>query len=202
MPGSRRSFFACAADSDRVVFVAGGHDSEKCALKSAMAYDVATDDWVHMPDMARERDESEGVYCRGVFHVIGGYPSAAQGRFVTSAESFDAATGQWGPVEEDFLGNTVSPVNWADGGDEKLVMCAGVAVREGPAWRAAAELPHDVRNAAWVTAWQGKVMVIGSEIFGGPYKTYLLDLKSCKWERVEEEEDFSGHVQSGCCMEL
>ncbi|KAL6568112.1 hypothetical protein OROHE_003796 [Orobanche hederae] len=204
MPGIRRSFFACAADSDHMVFVAGGHDTEKCALKSAMAYDVATDEWAHMPDMARERDESEGVYCRGMFHVIGGYPSTAQGRFVTSAESFDAATWQWGPVEEDFLGSAACSLNCADGGDGKLVMLSGacVAVREGPAWRAAAELPHDVRNTTCVTAWQGKVMVIGSEIFGGPYKTYVLDLKSCKSEGVDVEEDFSGHVQSGCCMEL
>lgn len=41
MPGPRRSFFACAAVGGKV-FVAGGHDEEKNALRSALAYDPAT----------------------------------------------------------------------------------------------------------------------------------------------------------------
>ncbi|KAK6148891.1 hypothetical protein DH2020_016416 [Rehmannia glutinosa] len=205
MPGPRRLFFACASDSDRTVFVAGGHDGEKCALKSAMAYDVARDEWSHLPDMSAERDESKGVYHGGKFHVISGYETSAQGRFGTSAESLDVATRRWGPVQEDFLDAAACPRNCADDGGGKLFMARGadVAVREGSsAWRAVAELPSDARNTAYVTAWRGKLLVIGSERFGAPYKTYLLDLKRCKWEKVEADEEFSGHVQSGCCLEL
>ncbi|GFP95475.1 F-box/kelch-repeat protein at1g80440 [Phtheirospermum japonicum] len=204
MPGGRRLFFACAADSDRTVFVAGGHDSEKCALKSAMAYDVARNEWAHMPDMARERDEPKGVYHRGKFLVIGGYLTSAQGRFQTDAESFDVAMWRWGPVEEDFLDVATCPRNCADGGDGKLVVPCGadMAVREGSTWRAAAEMPWEVRNTTYVAVWEGKVLVIGSHRFDGPYKTFVLDLKSCRWERVEAEDKFSGHVQSGCCLEL
>ncbi|KAL3633014.1 hypothetical protein CASFOL_025998 [Castilleja foliolosa] len=204
MPGGRRLFFACASDSERTVFVAGGHDGEKCALKSAMAYDVARNEWVHMPDMARERDETEGVCHLGKFHVIGGYPTSSQGRFETDVESFDVDTWRWGPVEEDFLDVAECPRNCADSGDGKLVVLRGddVVVRVGSTWRAAAEMPCEVRNTTFVAAWEGKVLVIGSRRFGEAYKTFVLDLKSCNWERVKAEDKFTGHVQSGCCLEL
>ncbi|KAK4428069.1 F-box/kelch-repeat protein [Sesamum alatum] len=204
MPGCKRSFFACASDFDRTVFVAGGHDGEKCALKSAMAYDVVEDKWIVMPDMTRERDESKGVFNRGKFHVIGGYSTNMQGQFETSAESFDVATWQWGPVQEDFLSNPMCPKNCVDDGDENLFMSYNthVIVRQGSTWRSVAELPNNIRNMGFMTAWKGKVLVIGSERFGAHYETLVLDLKSSKWKRVEVEEDFLGHVQSGCCLEL
>lgn len=204
MPGGRRSFFACASDSDRMVFVAGGHDGDKRALRSAVAYDVARDEWAPMPDMATERDESKGIYRRGAFHVIGGYRTSMQGMFETSAESFDVAAWRWGLVDEDFLDSATCPRSCVDDGDGKLYMIRGadVAALEGSTWRAVAEVPSDVRNTAYVTAWQGKVMVIGSEGLGAAYRIFVLDLKRCKWERVEAEEDCSGHVQSGCSFEL
>ncbi|CAK9141105.1 unnamed protein product [Ilex paraguariensis] len=57
MPGGQRSFYACASNSDRTVFIAGGHDYNKNALRFVMMYDVTIDEWVQLPDMARERDE-------------------------------------------------------------------------------------------------------------------------------------------------
>lgn len=204
MPGGERLFFACASDNARTVFVAGGHDSEKCALRSALAYDVANDTWRAMPDMASERDEAKGAYHCSAFHVIGGYPTNMQGRFEASAESFDAATWQWGPVQEGFLDAATCPRNCVDVGDGRLLSCrdAELAAREGSTWRVAAELPRDVRNTACVTAWQGKVVVIGSERFGAAHVAFVLDLKRCRWERVDAEEEFTGHVQSACCVEL
>ncbi|CAD6256381.1 unnamed protein product [Miscanthus lutarioriparius] len=44
MPGPCRSFFACAAVGG-AVYVAGGHDDEKNALRSALAYDPDADVW-------------------------------------------------------------------------------------------------------------------------------------------------------------
>uniref|UniRef100_A0A0E0KIR4 Uncharacterized protein n=1 Tax=Oryza punctata TaxID=4537 RepID=A0A0E0KIR4_ORYPU len=102
MPGPRRSFFACAAVG-RWVFVAGGHDEEKNALRSAVAYDADADAWVALPDMATERDEARDVCVGGRFVVVGGYPTEAQGRFVGFAEAFDSTTWAWGPVQEHYL---------------------------------------------------------------------------------------------------
>lgn len=99
MPGPRRSFFACAAVGGKV-FVAGGHDEEKNALRSALAYDPDADAWAALPDMAEERDEPRGLCVDGKFLVVGGYPTPAQGRFVGSAEWFDPAAWAWGPVQE------------------------------------------------------------------------------------------------------
>ncbi|PIN03305.1 hypothetical protein CDL12_24174 [Handroanthus impetiginosus] len=204
MPGCRRLFFACASDYSRMVFVAGGHDQEKCALKSAMAYDVVKNEWIVMPEMTKERDEANGVYSQGKFHVIGGYHTNMQGRFERSAESFDVVTRQWGPVQDDFLDRATCPRNCVEDRNGNLFMCRDndVAVQEGSTWRAVAPLPTSVRNTAYVAAWQDKVLVIGSGRFGAPYETFVLDVKRCKWGKVEAEKDFLGHVQAGCCLEL
>ncbi|KAG8379896.1 hypothetical protein BUALT_Bualt07G0136900 [Buddleja alternifolia] len=203
MPGCQRFFFACTSDSIRTIFVAGGHDREKCALKSAMVYDVTEDKWVMLPDMARERDESKGVFSHGKFHVIGGYDTGRQGGFQTSAESFDVATWQWGWVQADFLNSAVCPRNCVDDGDGNFFMSRGgyVEALQGSTWQVVAKLPTNVRHISYMTAWHGKVLVIGPEKYGIVYKSFLLDLKTSKWESVEEDV-FLGHVQSGCCLEL
>ena len=92
IPGVRRSFFGCATDSDRTVVLAGGHDDEKNALRFAVAYDVAKDEWLQVPDMAMERDECKVMFQRGKFHVIGGYQTETQGGFERSSEAFDVAS--------------------------------------------------------------------------------------------------------------
>ncbi|CAI9757744.1 unnamed protein product [Fraxinus pennsylvanica] len=182
----------------------GGHDTKKRAMKSAMAYDLLTNTWVLLPDMARECDESKGVIHRGKFHVIGGYHTSMQGRFECSAEEFDVTTWQWGPVQEDFLNTATCPRNCVDGGNMLLYMPREtiMAARQGSTWQDVAELPADVRSTSYMTAWQGNLFVIGSGGFGAPHKGYLLDLKSYKWEKVDIAENFSGHVRSGCCLKL
>ncbi|KAL3511816.1 hypothetical protein ACH5RR_024533 [Cinchona calisaya] len=206
MPGCRRSFFACASDSDRTVFVAGGHDGEKNALRSAWAYDVAKGEWVPLPDMAKERDESKGTFHGGKFHVIGGYHTNMQGRFSTSAESFDIATWRWDPVQDGFLDVATCPRTCVDGtaGNGRLLMCRDVDVvgLENSEWQVVTQIPSDVRNISYVTAWQGKLLLIGSPRFSEPHRVYTLNLKSCLWTKVETPESFSGHVQSGCCLEM
>lgn len=101
LPGLPRSFFGCAADGGvrgRVV-VAGGHDAEKNAQRSAVMYDVAEDRWESLPDMAKERDECKVVFHRGRFHVIGGYRTDTQGRFDPSVEVFDSSNGRWDQID-------------------------------------------------------------------------------------------------------
>lgn len=204
MPGCPRSFFACASDSNGTVFVGGGHDGAKNALASAMAYNVENDKWVPLPDMARERDECKGVFHGGKFHVIGGYCTLMQGRFETSGEAFDVATWQWDQVDEMFLENATCPRTCLEGGDGKMYICrAGdVAVLENSTWKLVVELPYEVLCSPWMTAWHDKLLVIGCPRFGEPHQCYVLDLKSCKWVKLEARGEYISHVQSGCCFEL
>ncbi|XP_010254205.1 PREDICTED: F-box/kelch-repeat protein At1g80440-like [Nelumbo nucifera] len=204
MPGASRSFFACASDSDRMVFVAGGHDEEKNALKSAMLYDVAKDEWTPLPDMDRQRDECKGIFHAGRFLVIGGYSTEMQGRFERSAEAFDVATWQWGQVEGDVLDIGSCPGTCVVGGEGKLYRCrAGhMAVSDGVTWRSVAELPADIRVSPNVVTWQGKLLVIGMAKCGGPYGAYVLESPHYTWRKVRVPEEYSGHVQAGCCLEI
>ncbi|PON58922.1 F-box domain containing protein [Trema orientale] len=205
MPGVPRSFFGCAAsDSDRAVFLAGGHDDQKNALRSAMAYDVAKDEWRTVPDMARERDECKGVFHRGKFHVIGGYRTEMQGQFESSAEVFDASTWQWDQVHEDFLDATSCPRTCVSGEDGLLYMCrAGeVAALANDTWKVIGTLPNEVHEIAYVLTWQGKLLVIGSPRFGEPHTAYVLDTKQYTWTKMTASDEYSSHVQSGCCLEL
>lgn len=211
MPGGPRTFFACVSDSDRTVYVAGGHDDEKNALRSAFAYDVASDVWVPLPDMARERDECKAVFRRGsgggdTLCIVGGYCTEMQGRFERSAEEFDVATWKWGPVEEEFLDGATCPRTCVDGGDgdERLYMCSGsdVAALQGSTWQTVAKVPGEIRNVAWVGAWEGAVLLIGSSGFGEPDMGFVLDVKSGAWTKVVSPYNYTGHVQSGCLLEI
>lgn len=203
MPGRPRTLFGCASDFDRTVYVAGGHDDEKNALRSAMAYDVAQDDWVGLPDMDRERDECKAVFRRGKLHVIGGYSTEMQGRFDRSAEAFDVASWRWNTVREDFLEEATCPRTCVDC-DGAVYMCrSGDIVRQGnPTWQTVSKLPAEVRNAAYVMTWRGRLLVIGSAGFGEPHVVYILDLKKKSWRKLESPQKFSGHVQSGCNIDI
>ncbi|XP_039142839.1 LOW QUALITY PROTEIN: F-box/kelch-repeat protein At1g80440-like [Dioscorea cayenensis subsp. rotundata] len=198
MPGPKRSFFACSASVDpSVVYVAGGHDEDKNALKSALAYDVARDEWTQLADMAVERDECRGVFARGRFHVIGGYGTETQGRFGKSAESFDVATWKWGPVEEDKVSDGTCARTCVAGEDGRMYMCVDghVAVEDGVTWRVVAELPERARVGQALLTWKGGLMVVAS----GAQFVYTLE-KGGTWRCVEAPHDFSGHVQAVCCL--
>lgn len=210
MPGPRRSFFACAAEdsgSGRVVFVAGGHDEEKNALRSALAYDAAEDRWAPLPDMARERDECKGVFLRGRFHVIGGYSTEHQGRFGRSAEAFDVATWRWGPAEEETLDADTCPRTCVAGPDGRIYMCrrGHVAVLEGNTWRAVVEVPEDASVAPALVTWQDRLVLMGSGSHGGAQVAYVLEAGEegrMTWQKVVVPVEYSGHVQAACCVEI
>jgi len=206
MPGVRRSFFGCASDSDRTVLVAGGHNEEKCALTSAMVYDVSEDKWTFLPDMARERDECKAVFHAGRFHVIGGYATEEQGQFSKTAESFDVSTWEWGPLTEDFLddtGDTVSPPTCAAGGD--LYACWGgdVMMFLNDKWQKVGQIPADVYYVTYVAVRPGKLIVIGNGKalagYGEATVGYICDLSSSRWVKLETH---GGHVQAGCFLEV
>ncbi|KAJ8504169.1 hypothetical protein OPV22_005055 [Ensete ventricosum] len=211
VPGPRRSFFACATASvgGRVaVVVAGGHDEEKNALRSAMAYDVASDTWSPLPDMAMQRDECRGVCLDGRFYVIGGYSTEAQGRFSRTAEALDVAAGQWGAVEEDKLDEGTCPKTCVVGGDGRLYMCRGdqglqLTLLDAAGWRVVAEVPADARVAPELVPWDGGLMVMGSETHGGAQTGYIMEPGTATWKKVEvPPEEYSGNIHAGCCLEI
>ncbi|KAG6535852.1 F-box/kelch-repeat protein At1g15670-like [Zingiber officinale] len=210
MPGTGRSFFACAGSTERrMVFVAGGHDERKNALRSALAYDVAADAWVRLPDMAQARDECCGVLVRDAFQVLDGYPTEAPAQFMRSVESFDVNAWRWGPVEEEKLEEAVCPRTCVVGGDGRLYMCLksrGVAaLKEGEGWQTVAELPDDV-VALQMVAWERGLVVLGSGNKSRSQFIYVLDLKAGKkmgkWRRLELPREFSGHVQAACTFRI
>ncbi|KAG5523386.1 hypothetical protein RHGRI_035263 [Rhododendron griersonianum] len=202
MPGGRRLFSGYDSNFVQMVYVAGGHDEDKNALKSALAYDVVKDEWIQLPDMAKPREECKGVFHHGKFHVIGGYLTESQGNFQRDAQAFDVATWQWD--SDDFLEAATCSTTCVEGGDSRLYTCHNnnVTVRDGAAWQVLAGLPAELCNVAYVTAWQGKLLVIGSGRSGGPHTACVMDLKNYKWTKVAVPEEYSGHVQSGCCLEI
>ncbi|GFZ11812.1 Galactose oxidase/kelch repeat superfamily protein [Actinidia rufa] len=204
MPGARRLYFGCASDSNQMVYIAGGHDDNKYALRSALAYDVAKDIWIQLPDMAKRRDECKGVFHCGKFHVMGGYSTEIQGRFRKDAEAFDVATWQWDPVQRNFLKATMCPNTSVDGGDGRLYMCHknNVILRENAKWQVLVGLPVEVCNVATMAVWQGKLLVNGSASFGEPRNSYVMDLEDYKWAKIDAPKKFSGHIQSSCCLEI
>ncbi|KAF5739131.1 hypothetical protein HS088_TW12G00331 [Tripterygium wilfordii] len=203
MPGPRRCFFGCASDSYRTVYIAGGHDVGKNALRTVMEYDVAKDKWSRLPDMSRERDECNATFHREKLHVIGGYCTELQGQFERSAESFDFSTWQWDHIQEDLLKYATCPRTCLYG-EDNLYMCDGgdVVALNGTTWQAVTKLPSEVCNTAFVTTWKGKLMVIGSERIGGSHMAYVVDLKTYTWTKIETPKKYSGHVQTGCCLEI
>ncbi|KAF7124657.1 hypothetical protein RHSIM_Rhsim12G0196700 [Rhododendron simsii] len=204
MPGGQRLFSGCDSDFVQMVYVAGGHDEDKNALKSALAYDVVKDAWIQLPDMAKPREECKGVFHDGKFHVIGGYPTESQGSFQRDAQAFDVATWQWDSVQDDFLEAATCSTTCVEGGDSRLYACHdnNVTMRDGATWQVLAGLPAELCNVAYVAALQGKLLVIGSERSGGPHTAGVMDLKNYKWTKVVVPEEYSGHVESGCCLEI
>ncbi|XP_077213055.1 F-box/kelch-repeat protein At1g15670-like [Tasmannia lanceolata] len=194
MPGPR-SFFAAGAIDGRIL-IAGGHDESKNALRSAFAYSVERDEWEEMDTMGEERDECEGVVIGGQFWVVSGYSTDRQGNFSGSAEVFDPATGRWRNVER----------CWDYGRCPRA--CVGVAISIPPGegklvcW---SEEEPAVRVGACAVRLGGRALLMGSVCPGAPHGFYLVELRGGqkgKLERVDMPEEFSGFVQSGCCVEI
>ncbi|KAI3867111.1 hypothetical protein MKX03_032691 [Papaver bracteatum] len=208
IPGGKRSFFACASDMNRKVYVAGGHDDDKNALTSALAYDVLDDSWNPLPDMARQRDECKGLFHGGKFHVIGGYQTEMQGKFQKSSETFDVDSSKWDFVEEDKLESSISPRTYVFDLKGTLYKCCSPYLMrlDGSKWRQFIELPADVCISTHVVAWQNKMLVIGSNIKGGIQNCYVLefeiDEKGPKWTKLELSKECTRILQSGYSFEV
>ena len=65
-----------------------------------------------------------------------------------------------------------------------------------------AKMRAEIRHIAYMTTWEGKLLVIACKSFGEAYVAYMLGLKSRMWRKVVAAEEFCGHVQSSCCLEI
>ncbi|KAM7278941.1 hypothetical protein ACFE04_006075 [Oxalis oulophora] len=195
---SKRSFFAVGVDSGRV-YVAGGHDENKNALKTGWVYDLVSDEWSELTQMSQERDECEGVVMvnnntgEKEFWVVSGYRTDGQGIFDGSADVYNFESGQW-RLEEEV---------WESGRGKCPRSCVGLG-KDGKLvnWPG---LDPAVQTAACGVMLDNRVLITGSEYQGAPHGFYMLEMKEGqkgKMEKITVPEEFSGFVQSGCCVEI
>ncbi|ONH95690.1 hypothetical protein PRUPE_7G085300 [Prunus persica] len=182
-----RSFFAAGEFNGRV-YVAGGHDQNKNALKSARVYDVRENEWSELPGMSQERDECEGFVSGSEFWVVSGYGTDSQGGFVGCAEVYEIGSGQWRRVEDAWRAGQCPRSCVGVGKDGKL-FCWGDCDSRVRVGTSAVEL------GPWA-------LVSGSAYQGGAQGSFLVEGQNGKLKNVEAPDEFSGFVQSGCCVEI
>ncbi|KAK1288692.1 F-box/kelch-repeat protein [Acorus calamus] len=187
-----RSFFAVGA-LNGLVFVAGGHDERKNALRTVSVYDMGRDEWAVAAEMGEGRDECEGVVMKGSdeLWVVGGYVTDEQGMFRGSAEVLHLGTGEWRSVDGAWLKGRCSRGCVGVGKDGKLFT-----------W---ADVDPSVRVGTCAVGFGDGTILTGSARPGGPQRFLSVDAKEGENGKVEVMDvpiEFSGFVQSGCCVEL
>ncbi|GKV41872.1 hypothetical protein SLEP1_g49348 [Rubroshorea leprosula] len=184
-----RSFFAIGQLCGRVI-VAGGHDHQKNALRTAWAYDVVQDEWTELSPMSQERDECEGVVVGSEFWAVSGYKTVSQGGFEGSAEVLNLGSGQWRRVED----------AWKVGQCPRLRVKVG---REGNLsnWAGYGPEAQGGMCAVQLDEW---AFVSQSAYQGRPHGFFMLKEQSGKLEKrdVHVPVEFSGFVQYGCVLEI
>ncbi|KAF7836978.1 F-box/kelch-repeat protein [Senna tora] len=184
---SKRSFFAIGAHEGRV-YVAGGHDENKNALKTAWVYDLGKEEWRELESMREERDECEGRVVGDELWVVSGYRTERQGQFEGTVEAYGFGSGKWRRMEG----------MWEAGRSPRL--CGGGG-KDG-SW---GEVEGKVGVGVCVVRLGSVTMATGSEYQGAPHAFYLHQVQegqNCKFTQISAPPQFSGFVQSGCCLEI
>lgn len=200
---SARSFFACAEAGGKI-YVAGGHDKHKNALKTAEAYDAESDAWDPLPDMSEERDECDGMatVAGDRFLAVSGYRTARQGGFERDAEWFDPAARAWRRLERVRAPPSAAHVVvrgrvWCIEGN---AMMEWMGTRRG--WTEVGPYPPGLKagTARAVCVGGGeKVVVTGAldgEDGGGRHALWVFDVKTKNWTVVRPPPEFAGFVFS------
>ncbi|KAI3867779.1 hypothetical protein MKX03_013555 [Papaver bracteatum] len=186
---SKRSFFASAV-LDGKIFIAGGHDESKNALKTAWTYDLRNDEWNELAQLSEERDECEGIVIGNEFWVVSGYGTEHQGRFEASAECYQLGTGEWKRVEE----------AWTVGKCPRA--CVGVG-KDGKSLVNFSELDSLVGVGTCAVELGNRInLVTGVTYLGAPQGFFLVEGQNGKLVKIDVPEEFSGFVQSGCSIEI
>ncbi|GJY84978.1 F-box/kelch-repeat protein-like protein [Tanacetum coccineum] len=165
-------------------------------------YDVALDKWAQLADMAKERDECRGLFHHGKFYVLNGYPTNMQGHFHENVEAFDMSTSQWYETKDEFLETKHFPNICVEGTDKKMYMCRddNVVTLKNDTWQFVAKLPADAAKAPYMIPFLGHMLLLGASKDSKPSNAYKMDLNERVWTKVEVSVEYSGHVQSGCCL--
>ncbi|RLN07627.1 hypothetical protein C2845_PM11G08260 [Panicum miliaceum] len=210
MPDSRSSFGCAGGDGN--VYVAGGHDESKNALRSALAYSAAADAWRALPDMSEERDEPQLVAAPGGVLAASGYPTEAQGAFRKTAERYAATGGAWadeGEVVPDTGETCLASVRgkvWAVGPGK-----GGVREWDGAAraWREVADGPPGVKacvKAAGIGNGNGAGLFVFGTVAdaaeGRRYSAWVMETAGAPWKRVSVPSGFGGFVYSAAAVRV
>ncbi|CAL5057647.1 unnamed protein product [Urochloa decumbens] len=209
MPDTR-SFFGCSGGRG-CVYVAGGHDAAKNALRSAFKYAVAADAWRALPDMAEERDEPQLVAAPGGGGVIAasGYPTVAQGAFKKTAERY-AAGGTGGAAwmdEGDMVPDAAETCLASVRGNVWAVGAGKGGVREWDgAWREVADGPPGVEKCVKaVGVGDGAAVFVFGAVAdgaaeGSKYSAWVMEAGGGPWKRVPVPSGFGGFVYSAAAV--
>ncbi|KAG6486260.1 F-box/kelch-repeat protein At1g15670-like [Zingiber officinale] len=220
MPRPLRATFAFATSAvARMAYVAGGENVHGMPLRSALAYDVAADAWVRLPDMERPRKECRGIFVNGAFCVRGG-----QGLFDWTSEAFDVEAGRWIAKQGKLLEKAlIGPWIGVAAYEGRVYRCdywkGGVDVcsdngGEG-GWRSLGVVSKKVHELPIpvfldVAAWNGGVMVVrkfyggqtASILEEGKWKEVVLPRKMALSWKVKLPWKFSAYVQTLCSFQL
>jgi hypothetical protein len=202
-----RSFFACAEAGGRV-YVAGGHDRHKNALKAAEAYDAAADAWDPLPDMSAERDECDGMatVAGDRFLAVSGYRTARQGGFERDAEWFDPAARAWRLLDRVRAPPAAAHVvvNGRVWCIEGAAVMEWLGVRQG--WREVGPYPPGLKAGtarAVCLAGGDRVVVTGAiDGEGGRHALWVFDVKAKSWTVVKPPLEFAGFVFSVASLRI
>ncbi|KAG6482374.1 hypothetical protein ZIOFF_059005 [Zingiber officinale] len=204
MPGPGRTAFAFAVSAEaRMAYVAGGQHEYGKPLQSALAYDVAADSWVWLPDMSSPRKECRGIFVDGAFCVAGG-----NRRLGWTSEVFNVTVGRWMANQGMLLGqalNNPTTVVAAEEGrvyscDQNGVVDVCSDIDGGGGCRRLGVFPQELYGfRAHVATWNGGVMVMGTRL---ARKTACI-LEEGKWRQVALPAEFTtGCVQFLCSLQL
>ncbi|XP_074561338.1 F-box/kelch-repeat protein At1g80440-like [Curcuma longa] len=195
MPGPRRTNFAFAVAAEaRMVYVAGGENVRSWEpLQSALAYDVAADAWVWLPDMARPRAVCRGIFVNGAFCVAGG-----QWLHDCTSETFNVAEGRWTAKQVKLLEETLidpsTKVATVEGRVytwREVDACSNIGGVRG--WRRLG-VPANLfaLYQAPLAAWKGRVAMLAITLQARPT---AFSLEEGEWRRVVMPTELTGYVE-------
>lgn len=185
---ARYAFGQPSVLSDGDVLVAGGHDVNVNDYATAELYDPATNQWTFTGSLNTARRYPIQVELANgeVLVADGSHGLPTCTRYLSSAELYNPATGQW-----TYTGSTLVPHEGANGillADGRVLLAgghnggsAGSCTDASPVdtetydpstgqWSYAGNLPHGWENGAMVLLPDGRVLMVdGNETGSGPF---------------------------------